>query len=208
MKKLLLILLALCSLNAKAAGGISDFFGDTRADEVFKSLTSVARLDMLDYYKSGMTNPTNTEFGSFARITALEDSVLVLDCGMGVSCELVLLPSKKPVLMLIETLPLPEKDSRIRFFDSKWNEIANPPLAEITLDDWLTDEGRSLRGNVEDVIPFMLSTAKYEPKSQKLVITSNIASYFAGEKPSQLSLLKPELTFVWNGKAFKPVREK
>ena len=207
MKRILTIFMAItvASLFAQART-VSEYFGDTQADMVFPSLTAVSRLEMVYYFQSGMSNPTQSELGGFSRVTSLSDTCLTVDCGESVRQDLVLLPGKKPVLMLIETLALPEHDSRVRFFDSQWQELKNPPLKQPQLADWLVDKNAVHRDEVEYVLPFMLSTARFNPEDMTLTYTSTADSYFAGEKPAALKYLRPKLVYRWDGKKFRQAR--
>lgn len=207
MKKILTTFIALTVACVFAqARTVSEYFGDTQADMVFPSLTAVSRLEMVYYFQSGMSNPTQSEFGGYSRVTALSDTCLTVDCGESVRQDLVLLPGKKPVLMLIETLALPEHDSRVRFFDSQWQELKNPPMKQPQLADWLVDKNAVHRDEVEYVLPFMLSTASFNPEDMTLTYTSTADSYFAGEKPAALKYLRPRLVYKWDGKKFRQVR--
>lgn len=207
MKKILTTFIALTVACVFAqARTVSEYFGDTQADMVFPSLTAVSRLEMVYYFQSGMSNPTQSEFGGYSRVTALSDTCLTVDCGESVRQDLVLLPGKKPVLMLIETLALPEHDSRVRFFDSQWQELKKPPMKQPQLADWLVDKNAVHRDEVEYVLPFMLSTASFNPEDMTLIYTSTADSYFAGEKPAALKYLRPKLVYRWDGKKFRQVR--
>lgn len=207
MKKILTTFIALTVACVFAqARTVSEYFGDTQADMVFPSLTAVSRLEMVYYFQSGMSNPTQSEFGGYSRVTALSDTCLTVDCGESVRQDLVLLPGKKPVLMLIETLALPEHDSRVRFFDSQCQELKNPPMKQPQLADWLVDKNAVHRDEVEYVLPFMLSTASFNPEDMTLIYTSTADSYFAGEKPAALKYLRPRLVYKWDGKKFRQVR--
>ena len=207
MKKILTTFIALTVACVFAqARTVSEYFGDTQADMVFPSLTAVSRLEMVYYFQSGMSNPTQSEYGGYSRVTALSDTCLTGDCGEAERQDLVLLPGKKPVLMLIETLALPEHDSRVRFFDSQWQELKNPPMKQPQLADWLVDKTAVHRDEVEYVLPFMLSTASFNPEDMTLIYTSTADSYFAGEKPAALKYLRPRLVYKWDGKKFRQVR--
>lgn len=207
MKKILTTFIALTVACVFAqARTVSEYFGDTQADMVFPSLTAVSRLEMVYYFQSGMSNPTQSELGGYSRVTALSDTCLTVDCGESVTQQLVLLPSKKPVLMLIETMSLPERDSRVRFFDSQWQEMKNPPLKMPQLADWLVDRNAGHRADVEYVLPFMLSTAEFNPEDMTLTYTSTADSYFAGEKPKALKYLRPRLVYKWDGNKFRQIQ--
>jgi len=222
-KTLLCIFIGLCAVPIACASStttaddndaptarrnVASYFGDSRADTVFTLLSTVNRLDMVDYFSSGMTNPVENKIGALARITALSDSTIVMQYTPSVTTSVSILPGKKPLLMVIETFALPQKDSRIRIFNTDWTETGENITPYPLLDNWLTDAGRKNRADVEYAIPFMLSTAYYNPSSQSLTFSSTVDTYFGDFKPDELKYLKPSLTYRWTGKKFKLISDK
>ncbi len=206
-KFLSILLFCIFALTKANASTVADYFGDTRADIAFPTISAVSRLDMIDYFNSGMENPILNALGGLSRITALNDTCLSLDYTSGIKLTLTLLPGKKPTLMLIETLSLPQQDSRITFYNEQWETLENSPLSIPTLSDWLSPQGIKHRTEVESTIPFMLSVANFNPTTLTLTFTSTIDSYFAGEKPVELSYLRPKIVYHWDGKKFKTIKK-
>ncbi len=186
---------------------VADYFGVSAADDVFLLTPLVARLDMIDYFKSGMNNTVDNRAGGKSHLISLTDTILSMKYNSEITVDVVLLPGKNPVLMTIETLPLPQHDSRIKFYDASWKPLGDKVFQAPGLDRWLTPQGRAHRKDVEQAIPFMLYTASYDAVTQTLTVKSNIESYFAVEKPAELEYLLPSLSYKWDGRRFKPMNK-
>lgn len=205
MKKLFLtIVTALLMTPAiSATRTVGEHFADTRADSVFDMLTAVTRLDMLDYYRSGMTTPSKNALEGQARILSLTDTMLTMRYGAGIVVDIVRLDGPRPTLMVIETVPLPEADSHLSFYDENWRAVKHIPIKMPMLSDWLTDQSRDTRNAVERAIPFMTYTAAYDPTSDTLTFTQTISSYFGDKAPDELRFIKPRLEYRWTGSQFR-----
>ncbi len=205
-KKITILLFLIAVTLSVKARTIAEYFGDTRANAAFQSLSTVSRLDMIDYYKSGMSNTSATELNGAAHILTMNDTLMNIEFSQGISMTLAVLPGKSPVLMVIETLPLPEIDSRITFYDERWSPFGDKLMKQPRLVDWLISDDKNKRQDVESTIPFLLSRADYDPMTQTLTLTSTLEQYYPAEKPKQLSLLKPTLKYHWNGKKFNLIK--
>ena len=131
----LIIATAALAVQARTA---ADFFGMAEADIAFDAISATTRLDMLDYAHSGLTTPSNNRQGGVARIISVSDKSIKLTPATSVEASLdVLTTGKDTVLMVIETLPLPQQDSRISFYDTQWRPVKKAPLDTPKLSDWM-----------------------------------------------------------------------
>lgn len=206
MKKLLLTILCFISVMVSNGRTVGEYFGDTRADGVFDMLSSVMRLDMIDYYDSGMKMSVKNDMQGQSRLLSLTDTMLTMRYGSDVEVTVVKLEAKSPVLMVIETLQLPEVDSHVSFYDDRWQPLKRSLLPELKLADWLTTRDADAVKEVKRVIPFMTSEIKYVPENGVLTFISTIKNYYAGEAPQALNYIKPSLSFRWTGDKFVMIR--
>lgn len=196
----------LCSLSLTART-VSDFFTDPAADHVFGLVDCNTRLDMIDYYNSGINHTSTNILDGEASITDLdsEGRSMRFSAAKGVDTQLVVLNlASDTVLMVIETLPLPQLDSRISFYDEQWNPVSRRPLSAPVLADWLTEEGKARRSEVEALIPFILEKAEYDPDSATLTMSHTMDSYLADKdaKAHIAAWLRPSLSYKLKGKKF------
>ncbi len=186
-------------MQGRTAG---DFFGIEAADTAFPILGAATRLDMLDYARSGLATPSNNLQDGVARITSVTDGSIHLTPAAGVSASLdVLASGRDTVLMVIETLPLPQKDSRITFYDTRWQKLAKQPFEMPTLRDWLPAGDKAALAQAYDEIPFMLAEAAYDPDTRILTLSNTLGGYFAeGDAPATLGRMHATLQYALDEK--------
>ena len=207
---ILMILTAMCSVASDAAGRLaSSFFADAAADVIFSQLPQSRRLDMIDYYNAGLSTPSKNVYGGDAVVVSVEPSRVKFSSSSAVETTLdVLVNGNDTVLMVIDTYSLPQRDSRVRFFDKHWLPIYRTVYEEPALADWLTVKSDDNINKVTDAIKFMLVSADYDPATSVLTLTDNTASYFvADDVPEALSLLQPTLQLAWHGGKFKLLKK-
>lgn len=177
--------------------------------EVFPTIPSSVRLDMIDYFESGISRPSANLFGSDVIITGLTDNVITLKNGSIQKVAIIVLPGKSgEIIMTISDLETPATDSEIKFYNSRWEEyddqkfFANPSLA-----DWTGKLSKTDRASLENMLPFLTFSAVYDPATMTLTLTPTIGDYVAeNDRQSVDNALKPSLSYKWNRQAFKPVR--
>ncbi|MDE6108827.1 MAG: DUF3256 family protein, partial [Muribaculaceae bacterium] len=150
------------TMTARDAGSAQWFFA-MAPDEVMPLLPANTRLDMLDYYNSGMQRPSRNEAGGMALVTSSADRRLTFEAGDSCSYELAVFTTPRDTLVaLIETLRYPMPDSRVEWFDARWKPV-KAPVAEPGLKQWLTRDGARNCAEVEETIPFIPATATADP---------------------------------------------
>ena len=93
-------LLSLQSALRVSARTAADFFADAPVG-VIDTFDRNTRLDMLDYFRNGMTTASQNVFGGQSRITALSDSSLTVEISSRSRMQFAMLPQKwKSVLLL------------------------------------------------------------------------------------------------------------
>lgn len=209
MMKSKLIALALCvSVGvASEARTVVDYFTSAKANDAIPLLNRNTRLDMYDYFSHDLPHVSANAMDGAARIVSVDGNDMTFEITSDVPCRLSMLTAgRDTVLMLVETLHLPQADSRISFYDKTWQPLKREVFAEPKLADWLTSVGKAERDDVEAWLPFLLWRADYQ--NDVLTLTSTLDKYYADPKDlTQLSRwLLPSLTYTYNGKKF--VRKK
>lgn len=175
---------------------------------VFPLLDHNTRLDMIDYFNSGMTTASKNNMDGKSRITALTPNKVEISMTDASSYELALLPTANgdSVIALITTVATPAPDSQMAIFSKDWSKnITNGIFPKPVLADWLTDEGKDNIGEVEGIVPFMLVSYSYNPDNQQLEVINNTAKFMSPELYELVApSLKKSMVFRWNGKKFVP----
>ena len=106
-------LLSLQSALRVSARTAADFFADAPVG-VIDTFDRNTRLDMLDYFRNGMTTASQNVFGGQSRITALSDSSLTVEISSRSRMQFAMLPQKSDtVVVIIETVDTPVADSGV-----------------------------------------------------------------------------------------------
>lgn len=209
-----------CAVSAFALMAVSAFAREARIadakpdvaaffrlapDEVASFIPEYGRLDMIDYYSHGMAVKTENMFGEKIALRELSTEKLVYQSDDSVTTEIDILPvsDSDTVVMAIRTVPMPMRDSELSFYDKSWKQLAKQPIALPELSDWLVDSSRRSREEAASALPFMLTTASYDPESRRLTITNRTADFFVpADRPAVLDNLRDRLTYEWRGRRF------
>lgn len=180
--------------------------------EVFQLVLPNTRLDMIDYFKAGMDRKSGNAAGGECVLLSLDPESVTLQAGEGITCQFFVLEgSKKPFIGVIETLATPGEDSTVRFYTSDWSPVdaAKKRLfREPTLSDWANGDKNAL-DRAKEVLPFILTSYAYDPTTQTLTATNNMASYYhPTDTPDVLRQLKQKITYKWDAKRDAFIMEK
>lgn len=190
------------TMTARDAGSAQWFFA-MAPDDVLTLLAVNTRLDMLDYYNSGVQRPSRDAAGGRAIVTSSTGSRITFECGDSCAYELaVFRAGTDTVVALVETLHYPMADSRIEWYSSRWEPL-RPLLAEPQLADWLTGDGRKHADEVRAALPFITASATTDPDSGMLTLTRTIDGFFTdADKPKALQWVRPSISYTIKGTRF------
>lgn len=177
---------------------------------VFPLLDTNTRLDMIDYYKNGMSTPSQNALEGKSQITDIEPGYLSVRMTDSSTAQLVLLDDgKQGLVALISTVATPGLDSTMKFYlydpsAGKWGAPATKNyFAKPGWKEWMTPAGKSHQDEVEMQVPFMLVSYKYNPSTGELVLTNNLSKFLDKEVYDSISsYLLPQLVYTWDGGKF------
>lgn len=173
--------------------------------EVFPLLDRTTRLDMIDYFNSGMTTASPNNINGRSRITALSPESLSVEMSGASDYQLALIPTGNDSIMaLITTVKSPAPDSRIELFAKDWSRLPDSgQFVKPTIEEWLTPEGRKNSADVDALVPFLLVSYSYDPTTKTLTLKNNTAAFLSADIYEVVApYLKSELIYNWNGKKF------
>ena len=125
MKKTLFIIgMLLCVLSLHAQNMRTLFIA--MPDSVAPLLTKVNREDFVDFLASNMKAEVKNRFGKPSELKKLSDDYLFLQTTERSTMEMKLLPlnDSVKVICVINTICAPACDSKIRFYNTQWQELA------------------------------------------------------------------------------------
>lgn len=196
-------LAALCLAGASAMTPAEAFVSAPR--QIFPLLDRNARLDMIDYFNSGMSTRTANALNGTSAVTAMTPSTITVEMTSASTVELVVLPcGNDTVVAVISTVKTPAPDSKIAVCSSDWKKTLTPQFfSKPELKDWLTDDGRRNRGEVESFVPFLLISYAYDPSASTLTLTNNTREFLSDDVYAIVEpFLKQTIVYRWNGKRF------
>lgn len=168
---------------AGAYDGVSKLFVEENGD-LFNSITMSTRYELINNYgradKTELYNDLHTEE---TRILALTDEYMKIATSSAQTVELKLLHKSKrdTVIAVIETVAVPYKDSRLTFYDTKWNKLdASKFIKMPTFDDFiLPSMPKDLRNNLVNSMMMTMIELRFE--GETLVAQCNANDFFMGE---------------------------
>lgn len=177
MRTLFLLLLAQCSmLNAQTR--IRDVYAEA-PDSIFPLLTKNNRLDQIDFRENNMQAVVKNKFDDRCELLVLNGDYLKLQLSKNCVVEMRLLSDS--TFCMVETFSAPAPDSRIRFFDTSWNELSQiidrPAVEDFLSEDIDTDVRLSLQAlplikaslsENDNSITFELQTSELTRDQRKL----------------------------------------
>lgn len=177
------VMMAAAAVAAFAYDGVSNLFV-TENGNLFNSIPVTARYELLNNYgrteKTEVLNDLRTEE---SRILSLEDEYMKIATSSAQTVELKLIHKSKrdTVIAVIETVITPYKDSRLSFYDTKWNKLDESKFIDMpTIDDFfLKSATKELKSEFLNNMMMIMIELCFEGDS--LVAQFNAKDFFMGE---------------------------
>ena len=140
MRKLLLLFLlsvVCCQWSVvKAQTRIRDIYAST-PDSIFPLLTKNNRLDQIDFRENNMQAVVKNKFDDHSELLVLNEQYLKLKLSEHCVVEMRLLSDS--TFYMVQTYNAPASDSRIRLFDTNWNELSQT-IERPSVDEFLSED--------------------------------------------------------------------
>ena len=124
------------SISLFAQTRIRDIYAEA-PDSIFPLLTKNNRLDQIDFRENNMKAEVKNKFDDHSELLLLNERYLKLQLSEHCVVEMRLLGDS--TFCMVQTYNAPASDSRIRFFDTKWNELPQT-LERPSVDDFLSED--------------------------------------------------------------------
>lgn len=147
-------------------------------DSIFPLLTKNNRLDQIDFRENNMKAEVKNRFDSRSELLVLTDRYLKLQLSEHCLVEMRLLGDS--TFCMVETFSAPAPDSRIRLFNTQWQEqpsvIEQPSVGDFLSDDIDTDVRlalealpliKALLSENDNTITFELQTSELTKEQRK-----------------------------------------
>ena len=198
-------LLVASAVSVSAQLTASQAFVDA-PQKVFPLLDHNVRMDMVDYFNSGLETPSGNALNGQSVITELTPSSVSVKMTDSSTSQLTLLPAgNDTIIAIVSTVAAPGLDSNIRFFNRDWTPIPDGRcFSRPGWDQWLNDNGKGHRDEVMMQVPFMLASYVIDPVTGVLTVTNNLGKFLDEDVYEMVApYLQPQLSYTWNGKKYQ-----
>lgn len=186
------MILAAAALNARTA---MDFFL-TAPQSLMIYADSASRLDMRDYYESGVTKGIESRLGK-VRLDSVTPGTLHLKIDSLSEMSLAVVPVRNDtVLAIMETVRTPIALSSIHIYNKDWTPRKEQPA----LPDAIAFGAPAYPGM------FFVSVEYDAPTNTFRAINNTKKYYLGGDVPEGVREMKDELRLRYDGRKFKAVR--
>lgn len=197
------IFAALVCLAAGVAGAreARDFFVEA-PPQVVPMLETNARLDMIDYFATGLSTPSANTLNGRSRITAISPEAVEVSMSRDATLQMVVVPSgADTTIVVIETVLTPVADSSVSLYRaSDWKQL--PPVALPGAKAFL-DPAKAKEARGVEMPSMMFVSCSYIPDSGLFRFTNNTAGYYTSvDTPEALKLLRPYVDMRLKGRKF------
>lgn len=199
----------LCMLTAIQGRTIRDFFA-SEPGRIFTLLPSNTRLDLLDYFDSGKIVWAQNNLGNGTSLSAVDSTSITVVTSESKTVQLRLLTqgSKDSVIAVIETVHTPVPDSRITFYNTRWERLPDgKKFKKPSLSDFfLSRVSKSQRQSLLETLPFTLVELEFIDGG-RLVARQHLKEFLSKEDFAQFRPhVVDSLVFVVNGTRIKPLK--
>lgn len=208
LKHMALAAAALAAVAAAQARTAADFFVGA-PDEAMILFDKSTRMDMLDYFNSGLPTFSTNRTGGSARILAAEPGRLELLAGRDSNIRIGVMTDRgDTTLVVIETVLTPVADSHVRLYDRNWRPRSPQLPAMPSAMDFVAQADRksAARADMPDVC---FVVADYNPADGTFTMTDTTAgAYVAGDEPDGLRLMRQSIRMKYDGRRFVELKNK
>ena len=179
--------------EAQTAEITEKFFTNAPA-QAMPLLSKNARLDMLDYYRNGLSTPTVNELKGRSRITGMSPLSIDVQISDSTAVQFVLVEPSRFLpdyyIMVVETVSTPVPDSSIRAFDTDWNEMS-VELPDYTA--FIPKDKKKLTKTMDEP-PLTFTEIRFDPEHKAFVFRDRSKEgYYAADTPEILAYFLPEI---------------
>lgn len=172
------------------------------------TIDSVARLDMIDLYRAGMTATAPTLMGDTAQLIVLSDNYLLLRTSKASTMQIKLIKlKKKTIYAIITTVEGPAPNSHIDLYNEEWETIPLKKYIKLpTVNDFISVDNPSADIRQEIGKSIVIPTIQYTMNDSTNDITALPSFMQTLDKESRERIMphiQSSIKLHWNGKKWK-----
>jgi hypothetical protein len=189
------------AMACSAYDGVARLFAEESGD-LFNSLSFSARYQMLNnYYSNEKSEVFNNLQTTESRILNISNDDMLIATSSGKTVELKLLPVGKndTVIVVIETVATPIKDSQLSFYDLKWKRLDDSRfITKPQMQDFIQQQApKEKRQEIMNLVHFAMIEMAFEGNT--LVARCNLQDFYMGDDFKHYSQwVNSRITYVLN----------
>jgi len=206
MRKTLIILMLTAALSCAAGDDVERIFAEAPGT-LFNSLSYSTRYELLNNFKQGKKNEALNNLGTAeSRILKLSSGYLLVATSSSKTVELKLItqPKGDTVIAVIETVFTPVKDSRLSFYDLKWNRLDNSRFITVptAADFFVAKAPKELRDELLNQLSFAMINMEFD--GEEIVARCNLKDFYMNnDYKSYEKWVRPSITYILKKGKFK-----
>ena len=205
MQKIILFALLLLSSTTIYAGHTIDAYFISTPAQLIPQLDENRRKDLIDFHNAGVAHHIVNQLGGEVLIDTIDDMQITVKLSSSSSIQIALLPVADTVgvIAVVHTVSLPAQDSRITFYDTRWQPIENGKIFTApTAKTFLNKSSKKTAQQAADLIDML--PVSYVISGKTLQAREDLKTYLPEEVYERLAplLRKTPLSYTWNGKQF------
>ncbi len=156
---------------------------------VVPTIDKNTRLDMVDYFRGGMSTASATSLNGEARVTSMDDRQIEFTTSD--NGRMAMAPvkyGKDTVIVVVKTTEIPVADSRVELYSwPGWKLIDSMDCGVIA--DWVTPGAKkeNRTEDVENALGFMTASATFDPETATITFVPTVAGLVAKEEYEKVS---------------------
>lgn len=179
-------------------------------DSLAPLLSSVNRLDCIDFLDSNMKAKVTNKFGGESEMTVLTDTYIHIKMTSQSSWQMKVLPvdSLNSIICVVSTACAPVCNSTVRFYSTDWQELPVAPLLTLPVEDDFykkpaQEEQLYEYDQLRKKADIFLVKAELSADDEKLSFTYTTPDYVGSEDRESYDLyIHSSLLFEWAGGKF------
>lgn len=170
------------------------------------NIDSIARLDMIDLYKAGMTAQARTIGGDTAHLTTLGDTYLHLRTSKASTMQIKLLQQgRKTYYAVITTVEGPVANSHLKLYNDAWQAVGTKKkFTPLAIHDFIKTTDKKQRNAIAKEV--VLPTIQYTMSEENNNITATPSFLFTLDEETRQRIMPhfhDTVVLQWNGRKWK-----
>lgn len=192
--------------NVGAITTIKDLFFN-EPGYLYPILKKNARMDLVDYYNEGRMVDVKNDIGGNSRFLEVKPNYISTQVTSSTQVDLLLIEDKKDtIIVAVTTNELPAKDSKIVFFNTKWQRYVKSRLQAHGMEDFIAipKGNKTKKETLFEAIDFPIISYSINPEDNTIIARQGLKDYMSLEDYKKIEpYLKDSITFVYKNGQFK-----